>query len=65
MHSNEIQRLAVGRKGAARMIDVCPRTISNLNARGDLPFVKCGRRILIPVASLERFIRAREHNKKS
>lgn len=64
MPSNEIQRLAVSRKVAAQMIETCARTIANLNRRGELPFVRCGRRVLIRVVSLEKFLRAKERKNK-
>jgi excisionase family DNA binding protein len=53
--------LAVNVPEAARRLGVSPRTIATLIARGELLSRKIGRRRVIPVEALERFLR-RDHS---
>jgi excisionase family DNA binding protein len=52
--------LAVNVPEAARRLGVSPRTIATLIARGELLSRKIGRRRVIPVEALEKFLR-RDH----
>lgn len=52
--------LAVAIPEAARRIGVSPRTVATLVARGELQSRKVGRRRIIPIAALEKFL-ARDH----
>jgi Helix-turn-helix domain len=54
----EPQKLAVGTREAAKMIDVSPRTIQNYIAAKILKARKIGRRTVIPVKALELFLRS-------
>jgi excisionase family DNA binding protein len=49
-------KLAMGVKAAAEAIDVSPRTIENYICQGELASLKVGRRRLVRVKDLERFI---------
>ncbi len=52
--------LAVGMQEAARRLGVSPRTIATLIAHGELLSCKIGRRRVIAVEALEKFLR-RDH----
>jgi excisionase family DNA binding protein len=45
--------------GAATALGVSPRTVRTLIARGELPTIRIGRRVLLPCGALEEWIRAR------
>ena len=53
--------LAIPITDAARRLSLSPRTVASLIARGELRSVKVGRRRLVPVKSLEQFLR-RDHD---
>ncbi len=53
--------LAVSVQEAARRLGVSERTVATLLARKELPSRRIGRRRVIPVAELERFLR-RDHD---
>lgn len=57
---SEVEVLAVNVREAARRLAVSPRTIATLIARGELVSRKIGRRRVIPVEALEKFLR-RDH----
>ncbi len=57
---SEVEVLAVNVREAARRLGVSPRTIATLIARGELVSRKIGRRRVIPVEALEKFLR-RDH----
>ncbi len=52
--------LAVSVPEAARRLGISPRTVATLVARKELPSRKIGRRRVIPVEALEKFLR-RDH----
>lgn len=54
----EPERLLVDKKEAGRMLGVCARTIGNLMRMKSLPTRRIGRRSLIPVAALKRFVQS-------
>lgn len=54
-------KILIGKKPAAEILDLCPRTIDYLVAGGELPVVRVGRRVLFRVADLEAFARRRSH----
>lgn len=56
----EAEVLAVNVTEAARRLGVSPRTVATLIARGELISRKIGRRRVIPVEALEKFLR-RDH----
>lgn len=41
---------------AARTLSICPRTLHTLTTAGCIPAVRLGRRVLYPLAALEKFI---------
>lgn len=43
---------------AARALSICPRTLHTLTASGRIPAVRLGRRVLYPLAALQKFIEA-------
>ena len=51
-----IPRLALTVEEAALALSLSPRTVQQLVADGKLPAVKVGRRVLLPVAGLERWL---------
>ncbi len=57
---SEVEVLAVNVPEAARRLGVSPRTIATLIARGELLSRKIGRRRVIPIEALEKFLR-RDH----
>jgi excisionase family DNA binding protein len=57
---SEVEILAVNVREAARRLGVSPRTIATLIARGELLSRKIGRRRVVPVEALEKFLR-RDH----
>ena len=57
---SEVEVLAVDVREAARRLGVSPRTIATLITRGELVSRKIGRRRVIPVEGLEKFLR-RDH----
>jgi excisionase family DNA binding protein len=46
-------------KEVARILRVCDRTVRNFIARGDLPAVRVGRKLLVSSRSVETFCRLR------
>lgn len=55
----EPQPLAVDVRGAAQMIGLSPRSIQALIKAGELPSFTVGRRRLLPVEGLRRWIESR------
>jgi len=55
----ENERLALSIGEAAERISVCGKTIHNLISSGALPARKVGRRTVILVADLEKFLHSR------
>jgi excisionase family DNA binding protein len=49
-----VNPLLASKKEAAEALNVSPRTIHNLIARGELRAKRIGRRVLIPIAELQR-----------
>ena len=47
-------------KEVARILRVCDRTVRNFVARGDLPAIRVGRRLLVPPGGVEEFCRLRD-----
>lgn len=60
----EPQPLAVDVRGAARMIGLSPRSIQALIKTGELPSFTVGRRRLLAVESLRRWIESRAREAK-
>ena len=55
LHANE--RLAISVREAAQMLSVSPRTIQKYITAGLLPARKIGHRTVVPIHSLEAFLR--------
>jgi excisionase family DNA binding protein len=53
----EIEKLAVNRFDAARLLSISLRTLDSLLARGELRGRRVGRRIVFPIEELQRFLR--------
>ena len=53
--------LAVDTRQAAQMLSLSPSTIKRLTRSGRLRVVRAGRRVCIPLASLEEFLRVDSH----
>jgi excisionase family DNA binding protein len=51
-----LERKAVNVSEAARVLGLHPHTVRALVERGELYSVRVGKRILIPVAELDRFL---------
>lgn len=56
----EHEKLALSVEEAARLISVCPKTIFNLIARGELQGRKIGSRTVILLPDLQKFLETRE-----
>lgn len=54
-----IEPLAVDTKTAAKMLNVCERTIRTLTKRGELPVIRIMGRVLFSREELEDFVRSR------
>jgi excisionase family DNA binding protein len=54
------EKLAVNRVEAARLLSISLRTLDSLLARGELRGRRVGRRIVLPLEELHRFLR-RDH----
>ncbi len=52
-----MERLAVDIREAARLTSLSPHTIRNYIRKGRIRAVRVGRRILVPVSSLEHLLR--------
>jgi hypothetical protein len=52
--------LLISEREAARLLDVCERTLFTMRQRGDIPCLRIGRRNLYSVQSLRDWIRAQE-----
>lgn len=52
-------RLVLSIKEAALALNLSPRTVAALCARGDLPVVKIGRRVLLPTHLLRAWLERR------
>lgn len=61
---SEVEILAVNVREAARRLGVSPRTVATLISRGELVSRKIGRRRVIPIDALEKFLR-RHHQTQS
>lgn len=61
----ETRVLAIGVKEAACRLGVCERTITNLLTDKQLNSRKIGRRRVIPVASLQAFLRTDHQTQKA
>jgi excisionase family DNA binding protein len=53
----QIERLAVNRFEAARMLSISLRTLDALLAQGELRGRRVGRRVVFPIEELQRFLR--------
>lgn len=53
-------RMSLSVDQAAIALGVSPRLVRNLIARGELPVVRIGRRVLVSVRTLDAYIRAHE-----
>jgi len=60
----KVEPLLVTVEGAAKMLAVCPRTVANMTARGDLPCVRIGTAVRYAVDEIHGYI-ARASEKKS
>ncbi len=49
-------KLLLDAREAARALSICPRTLHTLTASGRIPAVRLGRRVLYPLAALQKFI---------
>lgn len=56
----QMDKLAVNRFEAARLLSVSLRTLDSLLARGELRGRRVGRRIIFPLEELQRFLK-RDH----
>jgi excisionase family DNA binding protein len=56
----QVEKLAVGRTEAARLLSISLRTLDSLLGRGELRGRRVGRRVLFPVEELQRFLK-RDH----
>ena len=56
----QIEKLAVNRFEAARLLSISLRTLDSLLARGELRGRRVGRRVLFPMEELQRFLK-RDH----
>lgn len=56
-----MQALAVDTKTAAAMIGLSPKTVGRYVRAGRIRVVRVGRRITIPIHSLERFLEVDQH----
>lgn len=54
--NDRIEPLLVTVEGAAKMLAVCPRTVCNMTARGDLPCIHIGTAVRYAVEDIEMFI---------
>jgi excisionase family DNA binding protein len=54
--SSGSEPLLVGADEAARLLNVCSRTLWTLTNSGSLPHLRIGRRVLYPVDGLRRWI---------
>lgn len=50
------QRLSVGIADGARIVGVCEKTIENAIKNGELARVRIGRRVLVRVSDLEKWL---------
>jgi excisionase family DNA binding protein len=51
--------ITLSKARAAATLGVSVRTVHSLIASGQLPAIRCGGRVLIPVAALEAFVASR------
>jgi excisionase family DNA binding protein len=51
-----MERKAVNQREAAEALGVHPHTLRRLIAEGRIDVVRVGRRVLVPVAEIERFL---------
>lgn len=53
--------MALNVRDAARQLSISPRTLATLIARGEIQSRKVGRRRIVPIAALEKFL-TRDHS---
>ena len=56
MESNDSQRLVVSVKEVKELLGLSRNAVYQAIARGEIPVVKVGRRLLVPKKALERFL---------
>lgn len=56
------EALAVDARGAAKLLGIGARTVADLAARGELPFVRIGRRVVYPTHLLRKWLDLRAAN---
>lgn len=52
----QIPKLLLTRDEAAQSLSLCTRTVDAMVARGELHAVRVGRKVLLPLAELQRWI---------
>jgi excisionase family DNA binding protein len=62
-HAGDAPRLALRPKAAARALDIGERLLWSMTNRGEIPHVRLGKRVLYPVAELERWLAERAQQK--
>lgn len=60
MGETQATKLLLSVPETAKALGVCERTISTLTANQEIPHVRIGRRVLYPVADLQRWIDERK-----
>lgn len=55
-HLEHAQKLALTYREAAESLGVCERTVWGLVRDGELPAVRIGRSVRIPVSALQKFV---------
>ncbi|MGZ0174864.1 MAG: helix-turn-helix domain-containing protein [Planctomycetales bacterium] len=57
-HSDQGQKLALTYREAAASLGVCERTVWGLVRDGELPAIRIGRSVRIPVKTLQDFVQS-------
>jgi len=63
--STTARRLLISEREAAKMLNLCPRTLFNLRQDGAIPFVRVRTRIMYRVSALELWLDSQEVAAKS
>jgi excisionase family DNA binding protein len=56
--NSELQPILVSKRQAARLLDLCTRTVEQLISRGELRAKRIGKRVLLLREDLEKFARS-------
>lgn len=59
-----MEKLVLTRNETAQVLNISPRHLTNLIRKGEIPCVRLGRRLVVPIQALEEFLSRRAVGEK-